>query len=97
VSRLDHAGAFGKASAAGGTRGERIMGMVVDIGLALLNLAAPDLFSACDLPGAEVLPHNTRHGAGAGSGRFTKRRRGSMRGKDPDTLEARLDGPPRAS
>jgi hypothetical protein len=50
-----------------------------------------------DLPGAGVLPHNRRHDAGAaGSGRFTQRQ-GAMHREDPDTGEARFDGPPRAS
>src|ERR1700730_64701 len=42
--------------------------------VALLNLAAPGLSAACELPGAGVLPHSRPHDAGAaGSGRFATR------------------------
>ena len=58
ASRLDHAGAFGNGSVAGATRGNELWKCSWTSVSALLNLAAPGLFSACGLPGAGVLPHN---------------------------------------
>lgn len=83
ASRLDHAGAFGKGIAGGGTR-RHIYNMHIHklwtwLGTpdsALLKQAAPGLSSASDLPGGGALPHNRPNDAGAAvPWRFMKRPR----------------------